>query len=35
VTSNEGGEYDLHLWIVTEDVKRRMARGSSDRTRRP
>ena len=23
VTSNEGGDYDLHLWTITEDVKRR------------
>jgi uncharacterized protein (TIGR03000 family) len=35
VTSNEGGEYDLHLWVITDDVKRRMARGAGDRTRRP
>jgi uncharacterized protein (TIGR03000 family) len=23
VTSDEGGEYDLHRWIITDDVKRR------------
>ncbi|HUE87093.1 MAG TPA: TIGR03000 domain-containing protein [Vicinamibacterales bacterium] len=27
VTSTEGGDYDLHLWKITEDVKRRMAQG--------
>jgi uncharacterized protein (TIGR03000 family) len=25
VSSEDGGEYDLHLWTVTEDVKRRLA----------
>ena len=25
VTSDDGGEYELHLWTVTEDVKRRLA----------
>jgi uncharacterized protein (TIGR03000 family) len=29
VTSNEGGEYDLHLWTVTADVKRRAAKGGA------
>jgi hypothetical protein len=24
VTSAEGGDFDLHLWTVTEDVKRRL-----------
>jgi hypothetical protein len=27
VTSSEGGDYDLHLWTITTDVKRRMAQG--------
>jgi uncharacterized protein (TIGR03000 family) len=27
VTSNEGGEYELHLWTVTAEVKRRAAKG--------
>lgn len=26
VGSSEGGEYELHLWTITEDVKRRMER---------
>jgi uncharacterized protein (TIGR03000 family) len=26
VASSEGGEYELHLWTITEDVKRRMER---------
>jgi uncharacterized protein (TIGR03000 family) len=26
VTSNEGGEYELHLWTVTDEVKRRFSR---------
>jgi uncharacterized protein (TIGR03000 family) len=26
VTSAEGGEYELHLWTITEDVKRRVER---------
>ncbi len=33
VTSNEGGEYDLHLWTVTADVKRRLAKGDEAETR--
>lgn len=33
VTSNEGGEYDLHLWTVTADVKRRLAKGEDPETR--
>lgn len=33
VTSNEGGEYELHLWTVTADVKRRLAKGEDPETR--
>ena len=33
VTSNEGGEYDLHLWTVTADVKRKLAKGEDAETR--
>ena len=29
VTSNEGGDYDLHLWTITDDVKRKLAKGDS------
>ena len=28
VMSDDGGVYELHLWTVTEDVKRRLARRS-------
>ncbi len=34
VTSSEGGEYDLHLWTVTADVKRRLAKRDAE-TRQP
>jgi uncharacterized protein (TIGR03000 family) len=35
VTSNEGGEYELHLWTVTAEVKRRAAKGDVAATSAP
>jgi uncharacterized protein (TIGR03000 family) len=35
VTSAEGGDYDLHLWTVTADVKRRAAKGDLAETSQP
>jgi uncharacterized protein (TIGR03000 family) len=32
VTSTEGGDYDLHLWTVTAEVKRRAAQGDAQRS---
>jgi hypothetical protein len=35
VTSAEGGDYDLHLWTVTAEVKRRAAAGDDADTAQP
>ena len=26
IPSDQGGEYELHLWTITEDVKKRLGR---------
>ena len=35
VASSGGGDYDLHLWTITQDVKRRVAKGRGAETFAP